>query len=45
MSGAMRGGGDRPLHGLGAVELLAGYRAGALSPLDVAEAVLARIDR
>ena len=47
MSGATHGraGGARPLHALGAVELLAGYRSGALSPLDAAEAVFARIDR
>ena len=47
MSGATHGraGGNRTLHELAAVELLAGYRSGALSPLDVAEAVLARIDR
>ena len=34
-----------PLHALAATDLLAGYRAGTLSPVAVTEAVLARIDR
>lgn len=33
------------LHELGAHELLAGYRARTFSPLDVAQAVLAQIER
>ncbi len=33
------------LHDLSAVELLAGYRSGALSPLEVTRAVLAHIER
>ena len=34
-----------PLHALGAVDLVAGYRDGSLSPVAVTEAVLARIER
>ena len=34
-----------PLHALGAVELVAGYRSGTLSPVEVTQAVLAHIER